>query len=38
MSLLFTLAIGICIGALLFRKQSVKHISFKDVIGKGKMQ
>lgn len=35
MSLLFTLAIGICIGALLFRKQSVKHISLKDVIGKG---
>lgn len=35
MSLLFTLAIGICIGALLFRKSSVKHISFKDVIGKG---
>lgn len=35
MSLLFTLAIGICIGALLFRKSSVKHISFKDMIGKG---
>lgn len=35
MSLLFTLAIGICIGALLFRKSSVKNISFKDVIGKG---
>ena len=34
MSLLFTLAIGICIGALLFRKPSVKNISFKDVIGK----
>ena len=35
MSLLFTLAIGICIGALLFRKSSVKNISLKDVIGKG---
>mgnify|MGYP001053306151 CR=1 FL=1 len=35
MSLLFTLAIGICIGALLFRKASVKNISLKDVIGKG---
>lgn len=35
MSLLFTLAIGICIGALLFRKSSVKHISFKDMIGRG---
>ncbi|MFV0418067.1 MAG: threonine/serine exporter family protein [Dysgonomonas sp.] len=35
MSLLFTLAIGICIGALLFRKSSVKHISFRDMIGKG---
>lgn len=34
MSLLFTLAIGICIGALLFRKSSVKNISFKDIIGK----
>ena len=36
MSLLFTLAIGICIGALLFRKSSVKNISFRDVIGKGR--
>ncbi|MDU1889202.1 MAG: threonine/serine exporter family protein [Dysgonomonas sp.] len=35
MSLLFTLAIGICIGALLFRKSSVKNISLKDMIGKG---
>lgn len=34
MSLLFTLAIGICIGALLFRKSSVKNISFRDFIGK----
>lgn len=29
-SLLFTLAIGISIGALLFRKSSVKNISLKD--------
>ena len=29
MSLLFTLAIGICIGALLFRKSSVRDISIK---------
>lgn len=29
-SLLFTLAIGICIGALLFRKSSVKDISLKN--------
>ena len=36
MSLLFTLAIGICIGALLFRKSSVKNISFRDMIGKGR--
>lgn len=35
MSLLFTLAIGICIGALLFRKSSVKNISLRDMIGKG---
>lgn len=32
MSLLFTLAIGICIGALLFRKNSVKDISFSKII------
>jgi len=38
MSLLFTLAIGICIGALLFRKQSVKNISFKGVIGRSKKE
>lgn len=31
-SLLFTLAIGISIGALLFRKSSVKHISLKESI------
>lgn len=31
MSLLFTLAIGICIGALLFRKSSVRDISVKDL-------
>lgn len=31
-SLLFTLAIGISIGALLFRKNSVKHLSLKDSI------
>jgi len=31
-SLLFTLAIGISIGALLFRKTSVRDISFKDSI------
>lgn len=36
MSLLFTLAIGICIGALLFRKSSVKNISFRGMIGKKK--
>ncbi|NDV79142.1 threonine/serine exporter family protein [Dysgonomonas sp. 511] len=35
MSLLFALAIGICIGALLFRKSSVKNISFRDIIGRG---
>lgn len=35
MSLLFTLAIGICIGALLFRKNSVKEISFRNIIKKG---
>ncbi|MFR9164874.1 MAG: threonine/serine exporter family protein [Dysgonomonas sp.] len=29
-SLLFTLAIGICIGALLFRRSSVKNMSFKE--------
>lgn len=34
MSLLFTLAIGICIGALLFRKSSVKNISLKNIIRK----
>lgn len=34
MSLLFTLAIGICIGALLFRKNSTKDISFKKMIKK----
>lgn len=32
MSLLFTLAIGICIGALLFRKTSVKEISFRNML------
>lgn len=35
MSLLFTLAIGICIGALLFRKNSVKDISLKKIVQKG---
>lgn len=34
LSLLFTLAIGICVGALLFRKSSVKNISFIDEIKK----
>ena len=34
MSLLFTLAIGICIGALLFRKNTTKDISFRKIIGK----
>ena len=32
LSLLFTLAICICIGALLFRKTSVKHISLKNLV------
>ncbi len=36
MSLLFTLAIGISIGALLFRKSSVKDISLKEMIEKVK--
>lgn len=31
-SLLFTLAIGISIGVLLFRKESSRHISLKDLI------
>lgn len=31
-SLLFTIAIGICIGALLFRKTSVREISLIDII------
>lgn len=31
-SLLFTLAIGICIGALLFRKTSVREISLRNII------
>lgn len=30
-SLLFTLAIGISIGVLLFRKESSRHISIKDI-------
>ncbi len=34
LSLLFTLAIGICIGALLFRKSSVKEISLRNEIRK----
>lgn len=34
MSLLFTLAIGISIGALLFRKSSVKDISLKKIVKK----
>lgn len=34
MSLLFTLAIGICIGALLFRKNSVKDISLRKIVQK----
>ncbi|NDW10160.1 threonine/serine exporter family protein [Dysgonomonas sp. 520] len=34
MSLLFTLAIGICIGALLFRKTSVRDISLAKVLEK----
>lgn len=34
MSLLFTLAIGICIGALLFRKSSVKNISIREILGR----
>ena len=33
-SLLFALAIGICIGALLFRKTSVKEISFTKELSK----
>jgi len=33
-SLLFALAIGICIGALLFRKTSVKDISLKKELGR----
>ena len=32
MSLLFTLAIGICVGTLLFRKTSVKEISFRRML------
>lgn len=32
MSLLFTLAIGICIGALLFRKSTVRDIKLKSII------
>lgn len=32
MSLLFTLAIGICIGALLFRKSTVRDISFRKML------
>lgn len=32
MSLLFTLAIGICIGALLFRKSTVRDIKLKTII------
>lgn len=32
MSLLFTLAIGICIGALLFRKTSAKEISLRQLV------
>ncbi len=32
MSLLFTLAIGICIGALLFRKSTVRDISFPKML------
>lgn len=35
MSLLFTLAIGICIGALLFRTSSVRDISIKKIVKKG---
>lgn len=31
-SLLFTLAVGICIGALLFRKPSVRYISIKEIL------
>lgn len=34
MSLLFTLAIGICIGALLFRKSSVRDISLTKALHK----
>ncbi|MEN9917604.1 MAG: hypothetical protein RL662_40 [Bacteroidota bacterium] len=34
LTLLFTLAIGISIGALLFRKNSVKYISFRDSLRK----
>lgn len=32
MSLLFTLAIGICIGALLFRKTTTREISFREFL------
>lgn len=35
MSLLFTLAIGISIGALLFRKTSVKDISLRNMMRRG---
>lgn len=35
-SLLFTLAIGICIGALLFRKTSVREISVRNMLLKKK--
>lgn len=34
MSLLFTLAIGICIGALLFRKTSVRDLTFAKALEK----
>lgn len=34
MSLLFTLAIGICIGALLFRKSTTREISFRKILSR----
>lgn len=38
MSLLFSLAIGICIGALLFRKSSARDISMKDFLNRNKIR
>lgn len=38
MSLLFTLAIGICIGALLFRKTTTREISFREFLQINKLK